>query len=36
MHFKNNVALKEIGWKVRPVENSLQEAVAWFHSIGLI
>lgn len=36
MHFKSNVALREMGWKVRPIENSLQEAVAWFKTNGLI
>lgn len=36
MHFKSNVALKEMGWKVRPIENSLREAVAWFKLRGLI
>ncbi len=36
MHFKSSVALKEMGWKVRSVENSLQESIVWFKSNRLI
>lgn len=36
MHFKSNVSLKEMGWKVRPIINSLEDSVTWFKSCGLL
>ncbi len=36
MHFQENGALKEMGWKVRPIRESFEQAVEWFKSKGLI
>ena len=34
MHFDASASLAELGLRPRPIQKSLQEAVAWFHAMG--
>jgi len=36
MRFKEDVALRKAGWQIRPLEESLVDALVWFENNGFV